>query len=63
MIEQGVKYSKSFNWRLFFRIVGSVFFIGFGGSISAYTKGNLFLMAIGFIMAGIGVALLFMDSE
>ena len=55
------KITKNFNWKSFFRIVGSVFFIGLAASIGINSNGAIWVLALSFLIAGIGVALILME--
>ena len=61
MVNQEINYVKGFNWRNFFKIVGSVFFIGLGVTLGINSNGKTSLLALSFLIVGIGIALIIMD--
>ena len=52
-----------FGWKNFFRIVGSVFFIGLGLALGVNSEWKIWQLAISFAVGGIGIALMLMDLK
>ena len=55
------KYLKSFNWKEFIKITGSVFLMALGAVIGAFSEGALWRLIIGFGLIAIGIGLLFAE--
>ncbi len=60
MTNQESKYTE-FNWKKFFKIAGSAFFIFLGATLGITSKGSLFQLIFSFALASTGIALMFID--
>lgn len=59
---QETNYIKGFNWREFIKIVGGISFAGAGLAVITMFKDKvLWGMVLGFILMGIGFALMVVD--
>jgi len=59
-MNQETKYSK-FNWKEFFKVTGSIFFIFLGAAIGVYSNGKIAQLILGFAIASVGIGLMFTD--